>query len=919
MWVDTENALGDRHASASAPVPVHILVREHCRNQAQAVAVSFRGQSMSYGELGRRVEALATKLQQAGVGPGSSVVVCLQPSFETVVCLLGVLSSGAIYVPLDPSYPLERLTAIVDEVTPSVLLTQRGLKAQLPRIEATWFVEDLAHAPSEPFVAERAVLSSDETAYIIYTSGTTGKPKGVMVSHRNLSHHIQVSSERYGFSKTDVMPAMARSTFSITMFEMFSPLVAGGELVVLEREHVLDFKRLIETLRRSTILHASPSLLRKFVAYVKENGLDVALFDGLRHVSSGGDLVSHDLMEQLKGLFREAELYVIYGCTEISCMGCTFEITRLASVGRNYVGHPFKGVAIKLLNERMEACEPGTIGEIYFSGTGIALGYLKRDDLTQERFLWLEGQRFYRTGDLGRLDNEGRLEMLGRADFQIKLRGMRIELGEIEATLRAVSGVKECVVVAKDLGSGEPSLVAYVASDDARPGFVRQLRGICQRKLPDYMVPSVIVCLGTLPVNMNQKLDRSALPMPTLKDLEAMREYHPPTTQTERKLVEVWQRVLRVEHPIGIRDSFFDVGGSSLLTVELMTEIERVFGRTLPLSTLLTDPSVEALGAVIDARESDLRLPLVVLRDGDDTRPVFFVHDGEGETIPYLALAQRIGDGRKVYGVQPKATVAHPMLHSRLDDVAAYYTDVIRRAQPHGPYCLGGLCIGGFIALEVARRLEKANEQVQIVVLLDAAHVHATPRSRAVARASSLRRALQSETRRSSRISLAQAQNLARLVWMKGRNTVRYEIGTRLTRQKNRARMQLFRFCLDRNLQIPEALRGIPVQVILRFAEREYVQREPYRGPVILVRATQKSPIFDGTPIDDTPYVDNFLSPLLGWEGCLTQLSVFDAPGGHSSMLQDANVDFVAELVNAHLKAGAAEGHAPENMGTLSL
>lgn len=919
MWVDRDKASADMSFGAAC-VPVHKLVREQCLLRPRARAVSFRDESIDYGELGRRVDALSQKLARAGIGPGSAVAVCLQPSLETVVCLLGVLSSGALYVPLDPSYPPERLAVLVDEIAPAALLTQRELLGpRLPPVSETWCVEDLPLAPEATDELVARDLPEDEPAYIIYTSGTTGKPKGVMVSHRNLHHHIHVSGRRYAFSADDVMPAMARSTFSITMFEMFSPLVVGAELVILERAHVLDFRRLEETLRRCTVLHASPSLLRKFLVYARQNKLAPVHFDGLRHVSSGGDLVSYDLMEDLKGLFRKAELFVVYGCTEISCMGCTFEIPRDQPVHKNFVGVPFEGVGLLLLDEQQQSVAQGEVGEICFAGDGISLGYLKREDLTRERFVWLDGTRFYRTGDLGRMDEKGRVEILGRSDFQIKLRGIRIELGEIEATLRSAPGVRECVVSSKDLGSGEPSLVGYVASDDTSASYARELRSLCQRKLPDYMVPAVYVVRETLPVNMNQKLDRSALPMPSHEDVLKLRDYHAPTNDTERRLVDVWKSVLGSDFPIGVRDNFFDIGGSSLLTVTMMTEVERVFARTLPLSTMLTEPTIEALAQVIDGRGNDARASLVVLREGDSRRPVFFVHDGEGEIIPYLALAQRVTPGRRVYGVQPKATVAHPMLHSRLDEVVEYYTEIIRTAQPTGPYYLGGLCIGGFIALEVARRIQSLGGEVRHVFLLDAAHVHAQPKSRNAARASSLRQALRAERERAGQSALGYARVAVGMVAKKASNMLRYEFGARLLRRRNRAKVQLFRFCLDQKLPVPAYLRGIPVQVVLRFAEREFVQRTPYQGPATLVRATEKSPAFDGTIIDDTPYRDNFASPALGWEGKLTRLTVVDAPGGHSSMLQDLNVDVVAKFVNAHLDKPDGGERPSDAVGSLSL
>ncbi len=898
IWSGLSARAGDR--------PIHRLVVEQALRTPSAVAASFREQHLTYAELERRSRQLALSLQRHGVTRGACVAVCLKPSLDTVVCLLGVLRAGATYVPLDPSYPLERLSLMIADTDARVLLSQRALVPSLPEVEQLWCVEELRDDPFEPAWIDDAV-ELEQLAYIIYTSGTTGAPKGVAVTHGNLCHYVLSAHRTYGLCGSDVMPAMARATFSITMLEMFSMLIVGGRLIVLEREHVLDFRRLAETLQVATILHASPSLLRRFVAFVREHGLASAMFDGLRHVSSGGDMVPPDLLEDLKKVFRRAELFVIYGCSEVSCMGCTYEVPRDQTVTRSLVGGPFENVSVRLYDDRRRLVPAGVVGEIYFGGAGVARGYWRRDDLTRERFVEIDGQRFYRTGDLGRSDHEGQIEILGRCDFQLKLRGMRIEPGEIESILRSTAGVNEAVVAAKDFGGGEPNLVAYVVLDPLRAPSARHLREVCREKLPDYMVPLVFVQLPQLPVNLNQKIDRRALPLPNPKDFEALRDYMPPSTRTERRLIEIWEEVLCAERPIGIRDHFFEVGGSSLMSVTLMMEIERAFGRALPLSTLLTEPTVEKLAQALERPVDFVRDSLVLLRDGGHAPPLFLVHDGEGETLPYLGLSKFLNGNRKVYGILPRSTIDHPILHSRLEDIVEFYLSVVRAAQPSGPYHLGGLCIGGFIALEIARRLQEQGEEVALVLLLDAAHVHAAPKSLGKRRLARFTSALGDQASHPTRPWMQRSKELARTACQKIGNVLSYELATRSTRAQNDARMRLFRFYLDQGLAMPDFLKGIPVQVVLRFAEREYKEKAPYRGEVVLVRATRRSVALEDSGIDDTPYVENFASPLLGWEGKVESLKVFDAPGGHSSMLQSPNVEELAFFVQSRLDACARE------------
>jgi non-ribosomal peptide synthetase component F len=262
------------------------------------------------------------------------------------------------------------------------------------------------------------------------------------------------AQERFGFDCHDVMPAIARFTFSITMFELLSPLVAGGRLDILEREHILDFQRMVQTLQQSTVIHTSPSLLQKLLTYIQDNNLDLQSFRQLKHVSTGGDMVPTALLETMRRVFQKAEVYVIYGCSEVSCMGCSYPVVSDRPI-KSRVGKPFTNVSIRLYDSHLNLVPIGIPGEIYIGGAGVTQGYLQREALTQEKFVTIDGCRFYRTGDIGRFDTDGNLEMLGRADFQIKLRGIRIELGEIEATLRQAPGVREGVVMARELGTRE--------------------------------------------------------------------------------------------------------------------------------------------------------------------------------------------------------------------------------------------------------------------------------------------------------------------------------------------------------------------------------------------------------------------------------------------------------------------------------
>ena len=567
---------------------VHELFELRARAAPAATAVRFGDAQLRYGELNARANQLARYLGAHGIGREDKVVVCVEPGFEIVVALLAILKLGAVYVPLDPSYPALRLQTMLDDTKPAFVLTHSELTCTLPL--AGWRVLELdaTHPELVALSTENpsALIEPQQTAYIYYTSGTTGAPKGVMASQANLASYIGVARRHYAFSSADIGPALARFSFSISMFELLSPLVAGGTLRLLERAHVLDLTRLSETLREVTYFHAGPSLLRSLLQYIKRHYSDPSAFARVRHASSGGDTVPVEILAQLRDVFSHAEVFVIYGCSEISCMGTTYPVPRGAALAKTYVGKPFDGTTLRVVDEELRDVPLGVVGEVLFAGPGVVKGYLNRSDLTSQRFLELDGLRFYRTGDRGRLNDAGLLELVGRSDFQVKLRGIRIELGEIEHHLRRAPAVTNGVVTAKDVAEDEKALVAYVVTEPDAEGDsasrAAAIRRFLAQQLPEYMVPAIYVELPALPLNHNMKLDRRALPDPPCEttrrdDTLALRE---PESATERHLAALWRRILAAPR-VGLDDNFFELGGSSLLALRLILEVDRELGVTL--------------------------------------------------------------------------------------------------------------------------------------------------------------------------------------------------------------------------------------------------------------------------------------------------------------------------------------------------
>ena len=450
-----------------------------------------------------------------GVRAGVPVAVCVEPSLDVLVALLATFKAGGIYLPLDPTHPPALIAAVLAEAQPRLVLTQSKLSAVTDPGRFPQLFLDAPGAALDGHPTGAPALAAtedplDRGCYQLYTSGTTGKPKGVIASHRNLAHYIDAARRRYGFRSSDVFCSLARYTFSISMFELVSPLCCGGAVRLLPREEVLSPEHLSRALQTVTVVHAGPSLLGSLFRHMRGNATMPRAYPRMRHASSGGDLVPPSIMEEMKTAFPNAELFVIYGCTEISCMGCTYPIARDRKLPTTYVGKPFPDVSVRLLDASHESLVPvGVVGEICFSGPGVVAGYFERPALTAEKFITLEGRRYYATGDLGRWDADGDLEILGRRDHQVQLRGIRVELAGIENTVRELGLAGQCVTIVKKLDDQDVRLVAFLV--DPREPDVVAFRRALGRHLPDYMLPQSIVVLDALPLTANGKVDRRKL------------------------------------------------------------------------------------------------------------------------------------------------------------------------------------------------------------------------------------------------------------------------------------------------------------------------------------------------------------------------------------------------------------------------
>ena len=551
-------------------VPVHHEIAMQAKKNPERIAVRCNETTLTYVELERRADALARHLVTRG-SQHRAVIVCLEPSINIAVALLGVLKAGAAYVPVNPAHPEYRIRAIVEDTRPALVITTGRAAEAVAALGVELLDLDTLPLPGSGTADAPPVdVQPGQLAYVYYTSGSTGQPKGVAGTHSNLRHIVDVSRLRYGLDADDVVPAVAAFTFSISLFELTAALSVGGTLLVLERDHVLDPARMTATLEEVTFFHIGPSLLRSLVRHIRESGRDAGAFRRVRHASSGGDMVPPELLRELQAIFTQAEIYVIYGCSEVALMGCTWDCTD-EWVERTYVGKPFANVRLLVLDEDDNPVPAGATGDVCFGGPGVVNGYVNRELAANALFFERDGTHFYRTGDRGRLNERGQLELLGRRDFQLKLRGMRIELGEVDYHLRQAEGVREGVCAAQTNSRGEPVLVAYYVSDGSGLANRDRLHAHLAARLPDYMVPTFYMELKKLPLNHNLKLDRRQLPeLPE----PAPSSRNMPVSETEVALAQIWCELLKLG-TVSVDDNFMLLGGDSLLAMEMIHRVER--------------------------------------------------------------------------------------------------------------------------------------------------------------------------------------------------------------------------------------------------------------------------------------------------------------------------------------------------------
>ena len=599
QWNDTAHQF-------SSTLLVHQLFEQQAALRPHAPALLFEDQALTFSQINTRANQLARHLLCCGLEPETRVGVMLPRTPDALVALLAIFKAGGCYLPLDPEYPAERLAFMLEDAGASLLITEESLRDHLPEQAASVITLDAEQLAQQSMENAESEVRPEQLAYIIYTSGSTGRPKGVSVEHRQLLHTMQSAQEVLKLTEADCLPSIASFSFDISLLELLCAPLAGGRCLLVSTHGALEATVTARVLQEATVLHAVPGLMRRFLSFAREQAASetAETCRQLRQLLVGGEAVAPELLAEMREVWCNAVIRVLYGPTEATIICASFEVSREGAINHQMIGRPLPNTVLRILDQTGKLVPVGVEGEICIGGAGLARGYRQRADLTAAKFVSdqysaTDGARIYRTGDRGRYLSDGNIEFTGRMDEQVKVRGFRIELGEIESVLREHESVIEAVVIALEDEGNEKRLAAYVVTAPETSRNISELRSHLKERLPDYMIPSAFVYLDTLPLTSHGKIDRRALPAPDAERPALAEAFVAPRTPAEKSLASIWTKLLRINR-VGINDNYFELGGDSLLATQLASQVRGVFEVELPLVDLFRHPTLAELAASIE-------------------------------------------------------------------------------------------------------------------------------------------------------------------------------------------------------------------------------------------------------------------------------------------------------------------------------
>ena len=881
-------------------VTVHELFEEQVAKMPNAIALIDGDQMMSYAELNERANRLGHFLQAQGVSVGSAVGVSMARSVEMIVAILGIVKAGGVYVPLDPNYPPDRLGIYVEDAGIQLALTQAKFADRMPAFggKVVQIDEDWGQIKSHSSENLPIATEPDSSLLIIFTSGSTGRPKGVIEHHRGVINRCNWQWETYPFADGEKMAQKTTLNFVDGIWEIWGALLGGVPLVLIPEDVVTDVPRFLDLLAKHEIqrIVLIPSLIRILL----ESYPDLAnRVPKLKYWTFSGEPVSCGLAEKFYEVLPDAVALDFYGMSEAT-IDATWYDDRWGVPAENMpIGKPIHNMQVYILDERMQPVPVGIPGEIYVGGVGLSHGYVNRPELTAERFVvnpfvGSRGQvasgrgqvaggeldiirnpqpasrKIYQTGDLGKWLPGGYVAYLGRADHQVKIRGFRVELGEIEAILRGHGGVNEVMVLARGEDAGK-YLTAYIVSPN--PPTTNELRDLLRSLLPDYMVPAHFVFLDAFPLMPNGKVNRLALPEPELIAPTA-KAFVAPRNDLEAEIAGMWQLALGV-NKVSMDDHFFDIGGHSLIAVQLFAKMREKYGIDFPLATLFSAPTVAKLSELV-AENAGIPLqkqtgtngthppiatptkwsPLVLIQEGNGENPFFCVHGGGGNVLNFYGLARHMGADQTFYGLQAKGVDGKSEPLTCIHEMAKLYLQHIRQAQPQAPYHLGGYSGGGVVAYEMAQLLLADGEEVAFLGLFD-----------------TFRPGLQAR-----KLSLGE-----HVKWMREKGMASYI--------SERSKDRLGAMAVGWRRRMHESDEVTPHELRVYEMFDAFVQAvEKYEPKYFAGKAT----MFAATDVWD---IHSHIGQDRGWGDYVAKLEVVDVPGDHDSFVSEPHVKTLARLL----------------------
>jgi amino acid adenylation domain-containing protein len=717
---DAVNTLNNTLAHYPKDKTLHHLIADRAAQIPNEIAVVFENRSLTFKQVNDQANKLARHLLTFNIQTGDIIGLSVDRSPEMLIALLAILKTGAAYVPLDPEYPKDRVEFMMDDSAAKILLTSQKFKGHFVSVAQEVLIEDAiskfdSYSAGEP----ETIVTGDDLAYVLFTSGSTGKPKGVQIKHHNLVNFLLSMQKEPGLKASDNLLAVTTISFDIAGLEMFLPLLTGAKLIITDAITAKDGRALIDLVadHQITVMQATPYTWRVMLEAGWETKFPLRIL-------CGGEALPKDLINKL--LARCSELWNMYGPTETTVWSTVKQITNDADIS---IGKPIDNTQVYILDEKLNNFTDGTIGEIYIGGDGIAKGYLNRPELTDERFVHdifsgIPGSKMYRTGDLGKIREDGEIVCLGRIDHQVKVRGYRIELEEIEQNLLKQNNVKQAVVIAREDTPGNPRLVGYMiindqkSDNDLRAQFDTWQRGLLE-VLPEYMVPDDFVIMETIPITPNGKIDRKALPKPNYSNIQRTGDIVAPRTSNEKLVADIWTELMGLE-TISIFDNFFELGGRSLVAVKIMARLEQETGIRLPLATLFEHSTVEKLAARLEVDATSITWEsLVPIKPNGTKMPLYIVHGAGLNVLLFNALAMNMDAEQPVYGLQAKGLNGIDEPLDVMEEIAANYIAEIVAKNPDGPYALAGYSLGGIIAYEMANQLMAAGKEVKMLAMFD--------------------------------------------------------------------------------------------------------------------------------------------------------------------------------------------------------